>query len=41
MLFDGMIMTTTQDRNGIEFVSRDVERSVKTAPDQSVAGAAW
>jgi hypothetical protein len=37
MWFDVMITATTNDLNGIEFVSRDVERMAKSAPDQMVA----
>jgi hypothetical protein len=40
MWFDVMITATTNDLNGIEFVSRDVERLLKRAPDQRLAPAA-
>jgi hypothetical protein len=36
MLLDVMITGTTNDLNGIEFVSRDVEGMAKSAPDQMV-----
>jgi hypothetical protein len=40
MLREVMITATTNNLNGIEFVSRDVERLVKCAPDQTVGPAA-
>jgi hypothetical protein len=40
MLFDTMIAATTNDLNGIEFVSRDVEGTAKSASDQMVAAGA-
>jgi hypothetical protein len=40
MLLDGMIVATTNDHNGIEFVSRDVEWSVKWERDQTVGSRA-
>jgi hypothetical protein len=36
MLLDVMITATTDDLNGVEYVSRDVEWLVKSAPDQIV-----
>jgi hypothetical protein len=36
MLSGVMITGTTDDLNGVEYVSRDVEWSVKGAPDQMV-----
>jgi hypothetical protein len=39
MLLGAMITGTADDHNGIEFVSRDVERLVKSAPDQMVGPA--
>jgi hypothetical protein len=40
MLLEMMITGTTNDLNGIEFVSRDVEGMAKSAPDQMVTASA-
>ena len=40
LLFGVMIAGSTRDLNGNEFVSRDVEGTPKTAPDQAVGATA-